>query len=101
MIREWVPGGHRLGRCPSCGRGDGLQYESRAEYEAYHEWFDGKLSGRCRICGYQLTVQVSAGRGFDAVILLLAEAWRDEVCRSLNTRGAAGRRARSAGGGTT
>ena len=77
-----------------------MEFESRAEYEAYHEWFDGKLSGRCRICGYQLTVQVSAGRGFDAVILLLAETWREEVCRSLNTPGAAGGHAPSADGGT-
>lgn len=78
MIRAWVPGGYRLGECPSCRRGGHVEIESRAQYQAYHEWYDGRLAGRCQHCGFRKEIFIGRGRGYDAALQRLIYEWGKE-----------------------
>lgn len=78
MIRAWIPGGYKLEQCPSCRGRDKLEIESRAQYEAYHEWQDGKLTGRCQRCGFSKTIFFGRGRSYDAAVQRLIYEWNQE-----------------------
>ena len=82
MIREWIPGGYKLGSCPGCRHGEKIEMKSRAQYEAYHEWQDGKLTGRCQHCGFVKTVFIGRGRSYEAAQQRLIYEWDQERRRN-------------------
>ena len=97
MIRVWIPGGIRLEQCPSCRRGDRLEIQSRAYYEAYEKWQDGGLAGRCGVCGYELRTIAGLNRMYETALEILQGRWQ----QCLTDRVEPGFRAHSAGDETT